>query len=197
MSIYPTEVFAIDKKEAVIDKGELARRLAVDKSFDFSAFDGIMGKAFEVINAKCVYMRVPVMLCDEKMCELGFTRVSSRDLQKNLTGCSEAFVFAVTLGFEADRYLNKLSKTSSGEFFICDGFFSAAAEAVCDAAEKRIKANLCCRPRFSPGYGDLSLEIQRDILTALNALRHCGISLTDSLLMTPQKSITAIMGIKD
>ncbi len=197
MSLYPCEVFTIDKSALSVDKGELTRRLLVDRGFDLSAFDGITSLALEKVNAKCVYIRVPVILGDDGECDLGFTRVKSFDLHKNLSGCNQAFVFAVTLGFETDRYLLRLSGTSQSARFICDGYFSAVAESVCDRAEKKIKGSLCCKPRFSPGYGDLSLEVQKDVLSALNASKLCGISLTDSLLMTPQKSITAIMGIKE
>ena len=197
MSIYPPDFFEIDKADIRVDKSELARRLLVDKSFDLSAFDDITGKAFAQIGARCVYIRVPVALFDEDVCALGFAKVKSRDLHKNLSGCREAFVFAVTLGLDTDRYLLKLSNTSQSSHFICDGYFSAAAESVCDAAEKRIKGSLSCKPRFSPGYGDLPLEFQKDVLAALNASKLCGITLTDSLLMTPQKSITAVLGIKE
>jgi len=197
MSIYASEYFTIDKADICVDKSELARRLVVDKSFDLSAFDSITSQAFSKISAKCVYIRVPVDLCGDGVCGLGFAKVKSYDLYKNLSGCREAFVFAVTLGIDTDRYLLRLSRTSQSSHFICDGYFSAAAESVCDKAEEKIKGTLSCKPRFSPGYGDLSLGFQKDVLTALNASKLCGISLTDSLLMTPQKSITAVMGIKE
>ena len=51
--------------------------------------------------------------------------------------------------------------------------------------------------RFSPGYGDLPLEMQKDVMTALDCGRTVGITLTDSLLMTPSKSVTAIIGMKE
>ena len=129
------------------------------------------------------------------VCNLGFTKVKSHDLCKNLKGCTEAFVFAVTLGLDAERHLLTLSKTSSSRHFICDAYYSALAEAVCDKAEEIIKKSLCCKARFSPGYGDLPLEMQRDVLNVLDSVKNAGITLTDSLLMTPQKSITAILGI--
>ena len=50
--------------------------------------------------------------------------------------------------------------------------------------------------RFSPGYGDFDLKYQKDILEYLDANKKIGISLTDSLMMIPTKSITAIIGIK-
>ena len=51
--------------------------------------------------------------------------------------------------------------------------------------------------RFSPGYGDLPLTLQRDVMNALDCGRTVGITLTDSLLMTPSKSVTAIIGMKE
>lgn len=195
MSIYPLEVFTIDRESLIVDTNELSRRLLVDKDFDTSAFDDVIRDAHSRISPKCVYIRVPVNLCGNDVCNLGFTTVKSQALHKNLSGCDEAFVFAVTLGFEADRHLLKLSKTSASRFFISDGYYSAAVEGACDAAQEKIKGALNCKPRFSPGYGDLPLEIQKDVLSALDASRLLGITLADSLLMTPQKSVTAIMGI--
>ena len=49
--------------------------------------------------------------------------------------------------------------------------------------------------RFSPGYGDLPLDVQRPLFAALDVPRKIGVSLTDSLLMAPSKSVSAIIGI--
>ena len=48
------------------------------------------------------------------------------------------------------------------------------------------------RPRRSPGYGELPLELSREILTKLDATRRLGVSLTESLLLVPTKSVTAL-----
>ena len=53
------------------------------------------------------------------------------------------------------------------------------------------------RPRFSPGYGDLPLEVQRTLFSLLEPMRHIGLSLTDSLLMSPTKSVTAFVGLTE
>ncbi|MBR3258643.1 MAG: vitamin B12 dependent methionine synthase, partial [Eggerthellaceae bacterium] len=47
-----------------------------------------------------------------------------------------------------------------------------------------------------PGYGDLPLEVQPDLLGLLDASRRLGITLSDSLLMSPTKSVTAIVGLR-
>ena len=52
------------------------------------------------------------------------------------------------------------------------------------------------RTRVSPGYGDISLTMQKDIFAILDCERKIGITLNEDLLMSPSKSVTAIAGIK-
>jgi len=69
-------------------------------------------------------------------------------------------------------------------------------ESLCNAFCKDIKKDLNITPRFSPGFGDLPLELQKDIFFALQPHRNIGLTLNESLLMSPSKSVTAIIGIK-
>ncbi len=126
--------------------------------------------------------------------DLGFGEIVSKNLIKNLGSCVKAAVFAVTLGSETDRLLLKLGRLSQSEQFITDALASALAETLCDEAEKIIFEDRHT-PRFSPGYGDLPLTLQRPLLSFLDAEKTVGIVLSESYLMTPTKSITAIAGM--
>ena len=77
-----------------------------------------------------------------------------------------------------------------------DALSSAAVESFCDYACDKISEGIHCANRFSPGYGDVSIEVQKPLLARLNAERLLGITLNNAYLMTPVKSITAIMGIR-
>ena len=67
---------------------------------------------------------------------------------------------------------------------------------VCEGLKKEYEEKgLYLRPRFSPGYGDFSLSCQSAVLDALDAGKHLGIKLTDSFLMMPSKSVTAVIGV--
>ncbi|MBQ8254731.1 MAG: Vitamin B12 dependent methionine synthase activation subunit [Clostridia bacterium] len=147
----------------------------------------------------CVSARFVSRFCDIKRTEngidLGFCEITSKDLIKNLSACNRAAVFAVTLGSEVDRLLIKLGKLMPSEQFVTDAIASALSETACDEAEKLIFDGLSHAPRFSPGYGDLPLELQKPLLNFLDAEKTVGITLSSSLLMTPTKSITAIAGI--
>ena len=147
---------------------------------------------------KCISAHYVCRFCDVKRTEdgidLGFGEIASKDLTKNLGRYSRAAVFAVTLGSGVDRLLIKLGKIMPSEQFITDAVASALAETACDEAEKHIFEGTSHAPRFSPGYGDLPLDLQKPLLQFLDAEKTLGITLSSSLLMTPTKSITAIAG---
>jgi cobalamin-dependent methionine synthase I len=77
---------------------------------------------------------------------------------------------------------------------------SERIEALCDALcaewkEDYASRGFVLRPRFSAGYGDLPLTLQNDIFESLQCSKHIGLTLCDSLLMSPTKSVTAIVGV--
>ena len=150
-----------------------------------------------VLSYKCTFIKTAVSFYQEPT--LGFSNVilNSKSLWKNLYPCKEAFIIASTAGIGVDRLLSRLKIESLAEYYMTDALASAAIESFMDNACNRISENVSCVPRFSPGYGDLTLKIQPSVLERLNAYTVLGITLDSSLLMTPAKSITAIMGIKD
>ena len=119
---------------------------------------------------------------------------------KMLQSCSAAVLLCCTLGMEFERRLHALERRDMGEAVILDACGSAWVESGCDAAEAEIAARFPGRyltDRFSPGYGDLPLSLQPAVLAALDAGKRLGIHLSDSFLMTPSKSVTAVLGVSD
>lgn len=188
--------FSVEKKRIAISDKELKRRLSVSSDSDVSVYGKAVKDVLDESAPKACFIKVPVDVQDEEI-TFPFMSFHSHDLSKNLTGCKEAFVFAVTLGHGVERLLSKMSRLSAADFFVYDAVGSALAESVCDVAEDMIKGDIPCKPRFSPGYGDLPLAVQRDVLSAINAEKLLGITLTDTNLMIPQKSITAFIGIRN
>lgn len=180
--------------EIVLNPTETALRLETDRGYTNNQIENCLKTLKDNVNCKYIYTKVPIKR-DGCTFDLGFGTFKSKSLAKNLDGCADCFIFLITLGFECDRLLNKLSYLSPAEHFICDALSSSMAEAVCDMAENKIKGNLLCKPRFSPGYGDLPLEIQPKFLEMLNAQKLAGITINNTYLMSPAKTITCIMGI--
>ncbi|MBQ9460331.1 MAG: hypothetical protein IJU51_00215 [Clostridia bacterium] len=178
-----------------INRNELAQRLRCDRNSQIVLPESCTAAFNSAVRYKCAYIRTSVEL-NEYICDFGFMKIPSRDLYRNLTGCSEAFVMAFTTGIAVDRLLARLNITSQAEHFITDALSSAAIESFCDYACRIIRENTGCVPRFSPGYGDLDITFQEPLLSRLSARETLGITLNSAFLMTPVKSITAIMGIK-
>ena len=187
-SIIPTE-------EIILNEYETANRLKVSKGFTSAEIEKNLERLKDVVNGRFSATRVLIKRPKEDTLDLGFGEFKSKILAKNLKDSREAFVFAVTLGMGVDRLLTKLSKTSTAEYFITDALASAMAEALMDEAERRVKGEILTRPRFSPGFGDFTIEIQPRILSLLNAQKLLGITVNDSFLMSPVKSVTAVLGI--
>lgn len=123
-------------------------------------------------------------------------------IARHLDGAVACGVFAVTIGMGVERELRRLSLTDTVSQVVFDAAATTVVERAADAAEASVirlaaERGLFCNSRFSPGYGDLPLETQPTLLAALDAQRRLGITLSESLLMTPTKSVTAVMGLFD
>lgn len=185
----------IDGQELEPNIGEVALRLHIPRERVMPYCEKLLDRLKANVKCRGVWRRVPIKQLDNRL-DLGFGEFVSHDLEKNLSGCDEAFLFCVTLGLDVDRYLMKLSRLSPADHFVADGLASSLCEALADEAERIIKQNNDCKPRYSPGYGDMDISTQKGLLDCLNAGRLLGISLAKSYLMTPIKTITAIVGIK-
>lgn len=116
-----------------------------------------------------------------------------------LRDCRQAAVLICTLGAEFDLWVQREQRRDMARAAMLDALGSAYAEAGCDAAEDAIRARfpgMHLTDRFSPGYGDLPLAVQ-PCLADFAGARRIGVTVTPSLLMNPQKSVTAIVGVAD
>ena len=126
--------------------------------------------------------------------------LTGNDIRKHLSGCTKAVVLAATLTPEADKLIRQAGISGMAETLAVDCVCSAAIEQVCDRAEEEIFANTDAAYRtwrFSPGYGDLPISLQKDILLFLNAQRRIGLTVTGDFLLIPSKSVTVVIGISD
>lgn len=126
---------------------------------------------------------------------------ASKGLATCLKGSNEVVLFAATIGMEIDRQIARCERFSPAKALLMHAYGAERIESLCDGFCKEIQSEVSrdggtCTPRFSPGYGDLPIETQLDFFRCMDCSRKIGVSLNDSLLMTPSKSVTAIFGIK-
>ena len=132
--------------------------------------------------------------------DLGFAKVESASLARNLAGCDRVILFAATVGLGLDRLIARYSRLQPVKGLMFQAIGTERVEALCDVFNGEIKARAAetggyTRPRFSPGYGDLPLALQTEIFRVLDCSRKIGLSLNASLLMSPTKSVTAMIGV--
>lgn len=148
------------------------------------------------LSYKVCYRELPVTITEET-CDFAYLTTQSQNLAKNLQGCKTAILFAATLGVEIDRLIARYGRISPSKALMFQAIGAERIEALCDifCEDMAKEKGLDLKPRFSPGYGDLSLEIQKDICLILDCSKRIGLSLSDSLLMSPSKSVTAFVGL--
>ena len=190
--------------------------LAVSEDSDTSAVDALIDECVKevlpLITYKVCYRHTDVTW-DGDMPVLPFDTFGSKNLAHTIRECTEAVMFAATIGVGIDRLIAKYNRISPSKALIMQALGAERVEALCDLFNSEVEAEygaaddsvaadgaeqsprLRLRPRFSPGYGDLPLTVQREFMTLLDCAHLIGINLNESLIMSPSKSVTAIIGM--
>ena len=150
------------------------------------------------VDYRVCFAEFPINKCENGI-NLGFAKTASHSLCKNLENCSSVIVFCATVGIEIDRLIARYSKIQPSRSVMLQAIGTERVEALCDAfcAELSAEREDCkLHSRFSPGYGDLPLDMQREIFRALECGKRIGVTLGENLFMTPTKSVTAIIGVE-
>lgn len=201
-----------------VDKREIYRYLGyqgrVPDENVLREVDRCLEELREAVTPRFVYRQYPIErfftdnierpFLDEKpgaeLLSIAGMKIQSRSLCRNLRDCKSAYLMAATLGIGPDRLIARASVAKMSRAVILQAAAAAMIEAWCDEVNQKIikeaeDQGLYCRPRFSPGYGDFSLEYQKDFAQILRIQKEIGVSLTQSLLMMPSKSVTAVIGL--
>ena len=122
-----------------------------------------------------------------------------RDIAGHLAGCREVVLMAATLSPGVDALLRRSQLSDLSRGLVLESCATAAIEEVCDRGEAIIRQRYPGRAltsRYSPGYGDLPVTVQGAFLDLLDAPRRLGLCATGSSILTPRKSVTAVIGVR-
>ena len=127
--------------------------------------------------------------------------LKGNDIYNLLKECDRCILMAVTLGNNVERRTRFYEKVDLTKGLIFDACATTCVEEVCDLLEEEIKAKYISEDeeltfRYSPGYGDLDLSIQKDFINVLNCEKRIGIKVSEHMILFPRKSVTDILGIK-
>jgi hypothetical protein len=130
---------------------------------------------------------------------LGGTAIRSVSLSGHLAGAPRAALLAATLGAGADALIRRYSVRDMEKAAVADAVCAVMIEAYCDRVTREIERETeagYATARFSPGYGDFDIACQKDILRMLDGGRRIGLAMTDGGMLTPAKSVIAVIGFK-
>jgi len=136
----------------------------------------------------------------ETSLESGLFELRGKEISRHLSKSSECILMAATLGFEVDKKISYYEKIDLAKAMILDACATAYIEEVCDRLcvdleENGFAQGKSLTGRFSPGYGDLPIQIQKGFLNVLDAGKRIGLTATSTNILMPRKSVTAVMGI--
>ena len=197
----PVQIIEYAPQQIEIPRQSIRRYLGMARAQLDETIEGmIQGCLAEFLQAaqfKACCRLLPVK-AQEGGLDFGAFFAPGKGLAKNLAGCPQAIVFVATTGMVSELQRKRAAVTSPAKALVLDAIGTAAIEQFCDLLGQQWAAELrgqYLRPRFSPGYGDLPLALQTPLLGALGAQKNIGVTLTESLLMIPQKSVSAIVGV--
>lgn len=202
---YPVIKYTLSENELNIDRNEVLRYLGysrIDVNDEVIALiEPVITEARRYINPRACYRRFDIELKDNDVILLPYGEVTSHHLTINLKGCHSVYFMAATIGAEFDRLMLRFRVSSMAKAAILQAIGATAVEELCDRLCEELKMlakeqgeNL--RARYSPGFGDYGLSNQIGVFSSLAPEKHTGITLNDSLIMSPEKSVTALIGIE-
>ena len=167
---------------------------------------GLISDSFRDLEAcaaaKSIYRIFECEHTGDNELKIGKMNITSRSLGKNLKGCGRVVLLGATLGTGVDLMMKRYSLTDMAKAVVMQACAAAYLEEYLDQLQEKIGEELrqqekWLRPRFSPGYGDFDIHHQKDILQMLDTAKTIGLTMTDSYMLTPVKSVTALIGISD
>ena len=164
--------------------------LLVDEEFNLKSF-----KVFETLMENVRFKGQHEYISVEDLMNVDKELTGkSEDLSFYLEGCSEAVVFATTLGVNVDAYSKKLQSRDMSLAVIYDSLASALLEYYTDEYENGLSLGAHTF-RFAPGYGDIPIELNYIIIDALSISKKIGIYKSSNNMMLPQKSMITFCGL--
>ena len=153
----------------------------------------------KILCPQGVYVFYPLKIENENLIFNG-NQLKSCQLSRFLSECSAICLFAATIGPQADLQIRKMQKIAPVKAVIMQATGAMFIEEVVNLLNDKIKKDaeaqgFTAKPRYSPGYGDVSLDVQKDFFRLLPCTK-IGLTLMDTLVMAPEKSVTAFIGLQ-
>jgi hypothetical protein len=155
---------------------------------------------YSLIDAKAIYTTLKVVKKEGEFPGLesapGF--FFGKKIAELLNQCDYVTLMLTTIGPALPDKTDEMIKKEPTDSFYLEHVGGWMADYLADRVEEKIaleaaKNGYALTMRYSPGYGDWTLDAQPKLLALLESEK-IGVRLTDSLIMIPRKSVSAALG---
>ncbi|MDO4473476.1 MAG: vitamin B12 dependent-methionine synthase activation domain-containing protein [Eubacteriales bacterium] len=172
---------------------------AVDEQ-TFALIEESFRELDKIASRRIIYRFFEIIPESDDSLYIGKLHIISKNLSKNLKNCKQAVLIGATLGTAVDQLMRRYQITDMSKAVVMQAAAAAMLEEYLDECQEKIRKEIemegkGLRPRFSPGYGDFDISNQKMVLRMLDADKTIGLTMTASYMLTPTKSVTAVIGI--
>lgn len=159
-----------------------------------------VGDISQAMNCRSVYAKFPLKFEEGDRICFADKIIPSHHLMLNLHDCHSVYLFAATLGPAVDKLIQKESRINPAKAVMLQAAGAMFIEKYVDLLqdflrEQEAQEGNSLRPRYSPGFGDVPLAVQKTFFELLECQKNLALTLNDSLIMSPEKSVTAFVGV--
>ncbi|MGI5873104.1 MAG: hypothetical protein ACOX8R_00330 [Bacillota bacterium] len=183
----------VDHIQCEITKGEVLARFGMPEDHPFGeTIAEVIEEMKDIANAKLLYGEAKVEQWNEDSVTIGGTVFQGKDLASRLKGVETVYPYLCTCGTEINDYawgckdLVKMLYIDAVMHFYLRQSFLILAEKIDNAVGGR---SYCMAPG---SFEDWPLTEQKPLFDLLNHGEGSGVTLSDSCIMEPAKSVTGL-----
>jgi len=186
-----------------INRNETLRYAGLTKAENFpeDLIKWACDEARALIKPQAIWQKYQYAADSMKVNEWQQTALVGNSITRHLRNSTEVIIMAVSIGQQLEQAVKQYFR--QGEYtrgLLLDAAGTTAVETAADSvsrliSEQAAKSGMTITSRFSPGYGDWNITVQPTIVTLANA-EQIGITVTESCMLIPRKSVTAIIGLQ-
>jgi len=185
------------KLEFIIDPAQVIRAMGYSEAAPPNLEERIaqaVNDAMPLIQPSGTYTTLKIKSVADSVTTKEIT-IQSRDVAALLKPCSRLSLLLVTIGPLIEQ---RAQESDALDSLILDTLGSIAVEEAANKVNQIISDEAEAKGfkttrRYSVGYGDWNISQQKELLVLLEG-KKIGVTLTESSIMLPQKSITAVLG---
>jgi hypothetical protein len=189
------EPIILDNITFEINARDLAPKLYVEPDTeDYNTLESLIAEACRIARPKAVYTTSIITDCGSDFVTLDGVRMISPTLSANLKGLQQVYPYVTTCGTEVEEWSKNIGDMLYQWWM--DAVKLQMLQKAADELNSKLKESLNAGKlsQMNPGtLQDWPIAAQRDLFSLFGDVKaHIGVTLTDSMLMLPSKSVSGI-----